>query len=300
MSAGTAPVLDKWASWLLHSRYGGSREYFDFVMTQLGAIRDRIFSLARISRGDTVLDVGAGDGILGFAALAQVGGGGKVILSDISADALRHCSEFIAAENGNAPNISTLLASADDLSALGAGSIDVIVSRAVLCYIGDKRKCFDEYFRVLRPGGRLSICEPINRFANMNKREGLTLFGYDMTPLPEIHKKIQAFYGGPPDLEGNPMLNFDERDLLRFAIDAGFENTTINFEASRMRRQEKWTWEQLIGVSNNPNAPSVKAAMDSALNTQEKEELEAYLKPLMEKESGMIYNAGVYLYAVKA
>lgn len=41
----------------------------------------------------------------------------------------------------------------------------------MLIYVEDKQRAFDEFFRVLRPGGRLSIYEPINRFGMEERRE---------------------------------------------------------------------------------------------------------------------------------
>ena len=44
-------------------------------------------------------------------------------------------------------------------------SFDVAVARSVLIYISDKRATVAEISRVLRPGGRVSIFEPINAAA---------------------------------------------------------------------------------------------------------------------------------------
>jgi ubiquinone/menaquinone biosynthesis C-methylase UbiE len=45
-----------------------------------------------------LLDVGTGDGLIGFAALERVGPSGQVVFSDISADLLGECQRRAAAE----------------------------------------------------------------------------------------------------------------------------------------------------------------------------------------------------------
>jgi hypothetical protein len=79
---------------------------------------------------------------------------------------------------------------------------------------------------VLKPNGGLSIFEPINRFAFP---EALDRFvGYDVTPVVEIAHKVKAVYESiqPPDTD--PMVDFDERDLIACAEKAGF--TQIGLE----------------------------------------------------------------------
>jgi ubiquinone/menaquinone biosynthesis C-methylase UbiE len=42
--------------------------------------------------------------------------------------------------------------------------VDAVTTRSVLIYVKDKRRASEEFHRVLKPGGRLSIFEPINSF----------------------------------------------------------------------------------------------------------------------------------------
>jgi ubiquinone/menaquinone biosynthesis C-methylase UbiE len=62
-------------------------------------------------------------------------------------------------------------ANAEDLVEVDDGSIDVVTTRSVLIYVVDKARAFEEFLRVLRPGGRVSLFEPINRFG-MSARKG--------------------------------------------------------------------------------------------------------------------------------
>ena len=56
-------------------------------------------------------------------------------------------------------------AAAEDLAPIADESVDVVTTRSVVIYVTEKQRAFDEFHRVLRPGGRLSMFEPINSFA---------------------------------------------------------------------------------------------------------------------------------------
>jgi hypothetical protein len=73
---------DRWAEWLLERRHGGDAERRRKQLEFVGMRRDIVLDRAGIQPADTVLDVGCGDGLLGFGALDRVGPDGQVIFSD--------------------------------------------------------------------------------------------------------------------------------------------------------------------------------------------------------------------------
>src|SRR6478672_3042894 len=156
---GERETTDKWAAWLLHRRDGDDVEQREKALEHLMPVRRRVLDNARISTGDTVLDVGAGDGLIAFGALDRVGASGHVILSDISSELVEH-ARAMAAEVGAEERMSFVEASAQDLSAVLDRSVDIVTTRSVLIYVDDKAAAFREFHRVLRPGGRTSIFEP--------------------------------------------------------------------------------------------------------------------------------------------
>src|SRR3954468_3766336 len=152
---------DKWASWLLHRRDGDDAAQREKALEHLEPIRQRVLENADIHPGDTVLDVGAGDGLIAFGALDHVGTDGRVIFSDVSADLVSH-AQGLAHEVGAQDRMSFIEAAAEDLSPIEDESVDVVTTRSLLLSAQDRATAFREFHRVLSPGGRVSILEPIN------------------------------------------------------------------------------------------------------------------------------------------
>ena len=71
---------DRWAEWILERRFGGDAEAAKPMLGQLAKVRERVLDRAEIEPGETVLDVGCGDGLIAFGALERVGAEGRVIL----------------------------------------------------------------------------------------------------------------------------------------------------------------------------------------------------------------------------
>jgi len=61
---------DRWHRWLLDRRFGGDAAFRERELTGfLYPIRDTVLDNARLRPGDTLLDVGTGDGMIAFGAL---------------------------------------------------------------------------------------------------------------------------------------------------------------------------------------------------------------------------------------
>src|SRR6266550_1561996 len=186
------------------------------MLGHLAGVRDKVLDRADFAAGESLLDVGCGEGLIGFGALER--GAAHVVFSDISQDLLDFCREAAGAL-GVSDRCGFVNASAHELGGLADASVDVVTTRSVLIYDDEKERAFQEFFRVLRPGGRVSLFEPINRFGMDERRQGF--WGYPSNGLHDLAERVEGVYEAiqPPS---DPMLDFDERDLVRFAEEAGF------------------------------------------------------------------------------
>jgi arsenite methyltransferase len=284
---------DQWAEWLLERRHGGDERQFEELQPVLAEFQRRVVLGAEIRDSDVVLDVGTGDGLIGFAALEKVGTAGRVIFSDVSQDLLDEC-EALARRLDVLGRCDFVRASADSLP-LPDRSVDVVTTRSVLIYLTDKAPAFSEFHRVLKAGGRLSIFEPINIFGYEQCRK--LYYGLDVRPVQHLADKIIASWKGPDE---HPLLNFDERDLFRFAEEAGFEEIQMDYRAEV--KQEPWTrsWETFLRSSGNPLDPTPGEEINANLNARERAEFLAYLKAqIQERPLVPEWRAAAYLKALK-
>src|SRR6266481_980898 len=225
----TRNTQDHWAQWLLHRRSGGDLQHGQTMLKELSVWRDRILEHAAITEGEIVLDVGCGDGLIAFGALDRVGEEGLVIFSDISQDLLDHCRSLVEPLQV-LDRCRFVCAPAEDLAPIATGSVDVVTTRSVLIYVQAKQQSFHELYRVLKPGGRLSIFEPINRFCYPEPPH--QFLGYDVTPIEETAGKVRAVFERIHEPASSPLLNFDERDLLTFAERARFAEIHLELQAT--------------------------------------------------------------------
>ena len=292
----TDTARDRWADWVLERRFGGDEAQADQAAEQLARFRERVLANARIEPGDTLLDVGAGDGLIAFGALESVGAAGTVILSDISQDLLDHANRQ-AEEHGSADRCRFVLASAAALDAIPDASVDVVTTRSVLIYLDrdGKERAFREFHRALRPGGRISLFEPINKFGHPEPPGWF--FGYDLTDVPDLVTKVLA--AASPEGEST-LVDFDERDLVSWASAAGFDPVLLTLDVEIARGS--WLageWETVLRTSPNPLTPTLGEAIDGALDADERAAFEARLRPLVEANAGRRRVAHAYVSGTK-
>jgi arsenite methyltransferase len=255
--------------------------------TALGRVRNRVLTGVRLRKGMRVVDVGAGTGLLAVDACGRVGDSGSVVALDISQDALTECLRTPR----SGATLHALVADAVALP-LPDRCMDALVTRSVLIYVANKARAAAEFHRVLRPGGRVSIFEPINS-------QYQSFADVDISDLdPARSRVLDHWYGGSDP--GNAMTGFDERDLVQHFVNADFEAVELTYEVSRRRAQaSRAEVAAFLAMRPNPNMVSYEEAARQVLGTAADEHLAALATALTERPSTSVH-AGAYLRARRA
>jgi arsenite methyltransferase len=285
---------DQWHRWLLEVRHGGDAEYREQLLAKsLHPVRDHVLDRAELRPDDALLDVGCGDGLIAFGALDRLGPAGRVIFSDLSEDLLDQCREQAAA-SGQLDRCDFVQATADRLEDIGDASVDVVTTRSVLIYVEDKAAAFSEFRRVLRPGGRISLFEPINVL--MHGIEEHSFRGHDISAIAPVVAKVNAVFRTYQPA-ADPMTDFDDRDLVLLAEQAGFALVDLELQVTVKSSCTPTPWDRFLRMSGNPLVPPLSEVLDQALTEHEKAEFTAYLRPLVEAGVGQDRRAVAYLKA---
>jgi len=126
--------------------FGVHRLWKRFLLSQTG-----------LRPGQRALDVAGGTGDITAGMSRQVGPSGRVVLSDINAEMLRHGRDRLL-DQGIVGNVDFALANAERLP-FADQSFDCVTIAFGLRNVTDKAAALASMYRVLKPGGQLLVLE---------------------------------------------------------------------------------------------------------------------------------------------
>ncbi len=295
-------ATDVWSQWLLHQRHADDAAYGQVVQSIVAGYADRVLDGAQLRAGMTLVDVGAGEGVVAFRAIDRIGPSLRVILTDLSAPMLRY-AESIAVKRNVRSQCTFCECSAENLSAIPDASVDAVTTRASLAYVADKKAALGECFRILKPGGCLSIAEPILQddafYARALRRrvEDKSLPADRYLRLLHLWRSAQF-----PDTEEacarSPIVNYSERDLLNMVRGAGFAQIHLQLHID-VTPSPIATWEVFLGTSPHPWAPPLKKILDDRCTVEERQFFEQIVRPTVESGKSETTERAVYIQAQK-
>jgi SAM-dependent methyltransferase len=196
-------------------------------------------ALADIQSGQTVVDLGSGAGFDAFIIAQEVGETGKVIGVDLSSDMIG-----LARKNAKTGNYGQVEFVKGDIEALplDADVADHVVSNCVINLSQHKDKVYAEAYRVLKPGGRLSISDIVLE-----------------RDLPD--RVVNSISGRIACVSGAERLD----DYLRYIASAGFEEVQI-------KKKTTFPLELMLA---DPQIAKLAGELDIAIDSEEARDIAA-------------------------
>ena len=294
---------DPWAQWLLYRRHGNDPVHEEIVRSMVNRIRDRVLDGAKVLPDQILVDVGAGDGLITFGAFDRTGPTLRAILADIS-EALLNEARQRAIERGLEHRCTFVKTGAEELSGIADGSVDVVTSRAVLVYVSNKIEALRQFYRVLKPGGRISLGEPILRDDAMKLAALSRLLSGQAEdaanePIRLYHRwRAAQLPSTVEQIRASCLTNFTERDLVDFCGRAGFHEIRLELHIDD-RELSIRSWETFMNIAARPLAPTLRETLESKFTAGERSLLERRLRSLFDAKFFRERDAIAYISATK-
>ncbi|MDE2456665.1 MAG: class I SAM-dependent methyltransferase [Burkholderiales bacterium] len=300
MQAADPPATDLWHDWLLGRRLGHDAALEQVVRAKVERYVERLLDAAALAPGQRIADIGCGEGVVAWRAFERVGPTLSALLADVSAPLLEH-ARARAEALGLAGRCRFLQCPADELGAVGDASLDLVTTRAALAYVADKPRALREFLRVLAPGGRLSMAEPVFRddaLTALALRQRAEAAGADAFIGLLQRWKAAQFPDSEAAIAASPIANYSERDLFAFAQAAGFEAVHLELHID-LRPAETRSWAAFLATSPHPWAPTLGQVMAERFSEAERALFEQVMRPAVEAGRTETVDRVAYLSARK-
>jgi len=249
------------------------------INDQIEALGLEAIARAKPGAGEAVLDIGCGCGHSSLELARRVGEGGRVLGADVSQPMLE-----LARSRADAFSQLSFLQADAQTHAFEAGAFDLVFSRFGVMFFEDPAAAFANFFRALRPGGRLVfVC-----WQEIGKNPWMAVPGA---------AAMQHLEGGaPPDPTApGPFAFADAQRVAGLLEGAGFEAIRHEAHTSRVTVGRGLSGEQVLeflvqmgpaGAAMREAAPEVQARIRTSVA--------AAVAPLLTEE-GMVADAATWV-----
>jgi len=173
-------------------------------------------AFSEVQSGEVVLDLGSGAGIDLLIAAEKTGPTGRVIGVDMTDDMIARARENI--RKAGLDNIEVRKGIIEALP-LEDASVDWVISNCVINLSPEKDRVFAEIFRVLKPGGRISISDIVARdLPNWVRRDEALYCSCVGGAVSEEEYKAGLHKAGLVDVEVKERLVYDQAQLAAFLL----------------------------------------------------------------------------------
>jgi len=285
-------AVKNWTEWLKESRFS----YMDEAQKEqtilwLFSVRDKILDRASLKAGDIVIDIGTGTGLLAFGAYERLNENGVIIATDKFEDCILECEKNIA-KSGISNNFLTQQCPADNIPLMD-NAVDAVVMRSVLVHILDKSPSINEFYRILKNGGKISIFEPIirsnTRYYELVNPENITCY--------EKFKQAEIAIMSSSE---SPLTNFDDKTLIECFEKAGFKEIDLDLTTE----QSIYTVNAAMidPWFNTPPSPGSLTMRENFLNYFSEDEVNRFIEEVKKDLDGKnitVKSFSAYISAMK-
>lgn len=237
-------------------------------------LRNQILDKAQLKKGQKIIDIGCGSGLLAFGVIERFEDSVELIFHDKFQDCLDECNNLL--KTVETPYNAQFLCSDANKIKLEKNSLDRALMRSVLVHIVEKQPVFDEIYRILKPEGVYCAFEPI---ISETTRYGDILKGYNISDYLEFKKAEDEFMSRSDDC----LVNFNANSLDENLQNAGFGDVLI--EVNEVKSNYIAKFDAIKNWFLTPPAPNQKTMKERYLEYFDEKKVDNFISEVQKELS---------------